>query len=68
MSGAASRWISVQTCEDRARAEACLPLEPEEGEHPLLFDLHDPFGVRKAIVPLFWMKSDGDLVGLATAF
>jgi serine protease Do len=43
-------------------------LEPEEGEHPLLFDLHDPFGVRKAIVPLFWMKSDGDLVGLATAF
>lgn len=34
----------------------------------MLFDLHDPFGVRKAIVPLFWMKADGDLKGVATAF
>lgn len=61
-------WISVQTCEDRARGERCIPLEPESHEDPLLFDLHDPFGVRKAIVPLFWMKAGGDLKGLATAF
>jgi serine protease Do len=67
VSEASIPWISVQTCEDRARGEPCFPLEPERGESPLLFDLHDPFGVRKAIVPLFWMKPDGDLKGLGTA-
>lgn len=68
MTGEAFPWISVQTCEDRARGERCIPFEPDEGESPLLFDLHDPFGVRNAIVPLFWMKPDGDLKGLGTAF
>ncbi|WP_413896354.1 S1 family peptidase [Rhodoferax sp.] len=33
-----------------------------------MFSLHDPFGLRKAIVPLFQVLPDGDLQGLGTAF
>lgn len=62
------QWITVQTCEDRASGERAIPLAPAPNLDPLLFPLSDPFGVRKAIVPLFWAASDGDLAGLGTAF
>jgi serine protease Do len=60
--------ITVQTCEARASGEQPVPLIPEHDEPPQLFRLQDPFGVRKAIVPLFWAGPDGDLEGLGSAF
>jgi serine protease Do len=60
--------ITVQTCEARASGEQPLPLIPEHDEQPHLFRLQDPFGVRKAIVALFWAGPDGDLEGLGSAF
>lgn len=60
--------ISVRTCEDRAAGEPARPFWPRGDERPALFAREDPFGVRKAIVPLFLMDQSGDLQGLGTAF
>jgi serine protease Do len=60
--------ISVQTCEDRAAGEPACPFRPEGDQTPALFARQDPFGARKAVVPLFWMDADGDLQGMGTAF
>ncbi len=60
--------IFLQTCEAHARGDTARPLAPLHGERPHLFRLQDPFGVRKAIVPLFWQEPDGHLRGLGSAF
>jgi serine protease Do len=60
--------ITVETCENRASGKQSTPLMPRNGEHETLFSLDDPFGLRKAVVPLFRMEANGDLKGLGTAF
>lgn len=60
--------ILIQTCEARARGETPRPLRPSDGESPYLFRLQDPFGIRKAVIPLFWQEPDGHLRGLGSAF
>lgn len=46
-----------------------MPLLPREEGRPFQpFRLDDPFGIRKAVVPLFWVDSDGNLEGQGTAF
>lgn len=60
--------IVVQTCESIASKQRIRPMVPDHDERPTLFSMHDPFGVRKAIVPVFWVDSSGDLQGLGTAF
>src|SRR5437899_2131483 len=60
--------ILVQTCEDHAPGRQRLPLLPSHGEDDRFFCLQDPFGIRKAIVPVFRMGLDGDLQGFGTAF
>ncbi len=60
--------IPVQTCEDRAAGEPARPFWPGGNQTPALFARQDPFGARKAVVPLFWMDASGDLEGMGTAF
>ena len=60
--------IVATTCEDRGIAHRGLTLAPSNGESSRLFRVEDPFGLRKAVVPLFWMEKDGHLAGLGTAF
>lgn len=61
--------ISVTTLahNDNGPAEITT-LTPEEGESPMLFSFDDPFGLRKAVVPVFSVGADGDLQGMGTAF
>src|SRR4051794_21776433 len=44
------------------------PLWPHEPQRAARFLVQDPFGVRRAIVPVFVERPDGSLEGLATAF
>lgn len=60
--------ITVQTCEQSAGSEPVHPLVPQRGEPPTQFLVQDPFGLRKAIVPVFWAGVDGTLTGQGTAF
>ena len=53
---------------DRDESETTLVKPLSDDESMLLFAFDDPFGIRKAVVPLFWMESDGHLEGLGTAF
>ena len=60
--------FSVQTCEGRISNQ-----KPAEFRHVgpyefTPFEADDPFGMRKAILPVFERKADGSLVGMGTAF
>ena len=56
--------LTIQTIEDALAGERAWPLVPEGGEPLSQFRLNDPFGVRRAIIPLSWAEPDGDLAGL----
>jgi serine protease Do len=60
--------ITVATCEDRNLNERLHPLVPEGDEGPALFRVQDPFGLRKAVVPIFQADSTDILTGMGTAF
>lgn len=59
----------VRTCEtttgmgSRVRA-----YEPKPGRPFSPFEIHDPFGLRNAIVPVFCQQLDGRMLGVGTAF
>ncbi|MEN5229744.1 serine protease [Brevundimonas naejangsanensis] len=58
----------IQTCEARAAGEKQHLLKPEFGEGIEHFLVQDPFGLRRAIVPMFAADTEGRLHGLGTAF
>lgn len=61
--------IAIATmASDRDEGGTTLVTPRWANESMILFSFDDPFGVRKAVVPLFWMESNGDLQGLGTAF
>jgi serine protease Do len=60
--------IAVQTCEQSAGREPVYPLAPSSGQSARQFIVRDPFGLRKAVVPVFWAGADGLLTGYGTAF
>jgi len=43
--------ISATICEAQSLENAKLPILPEDCDSLDLFSFHDPFGLRKAIVP-----------------
>ncbi|MCS4251016.1 trypsin-like peptidase domain-containing protein [Pseudomonas sp. BIGb0164] len=61
--------FSVRTCEalvdDERRAHR---YEPVQGRPFSPFEIHDPFGLRNAIVPVFRQDIEGRMYGLGTAF
>jgi serine protease Do len=42
--------------------------EPKPGQPYVPFEVHDPFGLRNAIVPVFCQQVDGRMYGVGTAF
>lgn len=60
--------ITVATCEDRNRSLRIRPLTPNDGEAASLFRVQDPFGLRKAIVPMFHADEREILTGMGTGF
>lgn len=59
-----ARLQTIHTCEELASGRDS-PKALSGGAFELL---QDPFGLRKAIVPVFWLRPDGSLQGLGTAF
>lgn len=57
----------VQTCESRIRDTRRVPVQSSSGSELAPFETGDPFGLRKAILPVFERKPDGRLVGMGTA-
>ncbi|OJU48154.1 MAG: hypothetical protein BGO03_17170 [Mesorhizobium sp. 61-13] len=55
--------ILVQTCEDDAAGRSPRALVPREEQHHSLFEFDDPFGVRRAVLPVLHVGRDGDLQG-----
>lgn len=59
----------IRTCEApsdmRPRVSGYEP-KPDQPLAP--FEIHDPFGLRNAIVPVFCQKQDGRMFGVGTAF
>lgn len=60
--------IVVQTCEDRVAGKPGRALLPRHGETLARFEIDDPFGIRKAVQPIFLARPDGALEGYGTAF
>ncbi|MGO7133465.1 serine protease [Rhizobium leguminosarum] len=60
--------IVVSTCEDRNQSRKLHQLSPVEFERASLFRVQDPFGLRKAILPLFHADRAGILSGMGTGF
>jgi serine protease Do len=58
----------VGTCENKANSEQPIVFEPilETPFEPFL--IQDPFGLRKAIVPVFKRDINGEIYGMGTAF
>lgn len=56
--------IPISTCEDASIGKT--QQIPTSGKD--LFSIFDPFGLRKAIVPILLRESDGRLKGMGTAF
>ena len=55
-------------CEAHSRGETATVIQPTEHEHFDLFAFQDPFGLRKAIVPVLLNDADGVTRGMGTAF
>ena len=59
----------IRTCEGpsgvRPRTRG---YEPRQGEPFSPFEIHDPFGLRNAIVPVFCQHTNGRMYGVGTAF
>lgn len=60
--------IIVASCENHNQNGRLLPLVPKEDDPPTLFRVDDPFGLRKAIVPIFHADDTEILTGIGTAF
>lgn len=59
----------VGTCEGKASNERLIPFSPPSEQTPFEpFLIQDPFGLRKAIVPVFKRSTDGEIYGMGTAF
>lgn len=57
----------VQTCENRIRDTRRVPFQGSSGSQFIPFETGDPFGLRKAILPVFERMPDGRLIGMGTA-
>jgi len=60
--------VPIQTCEARVAGERQHRLEPISGEGIERFLVQDPFGIRRAILPMFAADEQGRLHGIGTAF
>lgn len=60
--------VPIQTCEARVAGERQHGLEPRSGEGIERFLVQDPFGLRRAILPMFAADEQGRLHGMGTAF
>ena len=58
----------VGTCEAKSNNANCIPFTPSLDNPLAPFLIQDPFGLRKAIVPIFKRDLEGDLLGMGTAF
>ncbi len=58
----------IGTCEGGGRAERRLPFTPRADATFAPFEVSDPFGLRRAIVPVFRRDSQGWIYGMGTAF
>jgi len=58
----------VRTSEARARQKQTIPFDYPSGSPLVPFEIVDPFGLRKAIVPVFRREPDGRIFGMGTAF
>jgi serine protease Do len=60
--------ITVTICEAQSLEDQASPVLPEGSESLDLFSFHDPFGLRKAVVPLLLHDIDGVTKGIGSAF
>ncbi len=60
--------ITATICEAQSLGEPKVPVLPDGSESFDLFSFHDPFGLRKAIVPVFLNDVDGVTKGMGSAF
>lgn len=58
----------VRTCENIANQEKSIIFAPDLDTPFKPFLIQDPFGLRKAIVPVLNRKTTGDICGMGTAF
>jgi serine protease Do len=63
-----SKPIAAATCEAQSRGEIATAIQPSEDGDFDLFSFQDPFGLRKAIVPVLLNDGDGLTRGMGTAF
>ncbi|MES2579420.1 MAG: serine protease [Pseudomonadota bacterium] len=61
-------YISITTCESLVNHENGFILKPVNGQNAELFTISDPFGLRKAIVPVLLAGNDQIMRGMGTAF
>lgn len=64
----ASPLFFVQTCEGKIHNETPAQFRSVAPSEFSPFEADDPFGMRKAILPVFERKADGSLIGMGTAF
>jgi serine protease Do len=62
------RPFTIETCEGDGRASRRLPFKPRPGQVFEPFEIYDPFGLRKAIVPVFRCDAEGRYYGMGSAF
>lgn len=61
--------FAISTCEARFRpVHAQRDYRPGKNDPFSPFEIHDPFGLRNAIVPVFRQHVDGRMYGMGTAF
>jgi|GEM_PF-731397 len=58
----------VGTCENKVKSEEPLVFDPVLDKPFEPFLVQDPFGLRKAIVPVFKREVNGQIYGMGTAF
>ncbi|WP_175511169.1 serine protease [Collimonas sp. OK307] len=58
----------VGTCEALVNNERKLPFDYPPGAPLTPFEIADPFGLRKAVIPVFRREADGRIYGMGTAF
>jgi serine protease Do len=60
--------FSVETYEAYSRQERGAPFAFPLGQPLAPFELIEPFGLRKAVVPVFCREPNGEIFGMGTAF
>ncbi|HEY6166499.1 MAG TPA: serine protease [Verrucomicrobiae bacterium] len=60
--------IIATICEVASREPRALPILPNGSEALDLFPFHDPFGLRRAVVPVLMKDADDVMEGMGTAF